>query len=147
VEVESLRRFSLASLLLLITLLCVLAGVFALWPGVALLLAFFVFIPCARTVLLVEARSARGRETSWVERVRLTAISASVMFGLVVITGVAAVIALFVACWALMFSSQFAGDRLAFPIFFGTLALGGIAVLISFGFMVARRWRQDVVAE
>ena len=147
VEAENLHGFSLASLLLFMTLISIVAGVFSIWPGIGVVLAIVVFIPFMRTAVLVKARSARGRATSWTDRFALAGLSAAVVLAMTVVTGVASVVAFFVACWVAFAASGLAGtagEQFALPIFFGGLILSAIGLIFGLFRWARYRWRRDI---
>jgi hypothetical protein len=136
VENENLHGFSLGTMLLFVTLVCVVAGLFSIAPGLGVLAAIAVFIPFVRTALLVKARAARGRETPMTERVQLTALSAVVTLAMVALAGVVAIGV-----------SAAAGDQLVLPVFFFGLLAAAIAVFYLFFLWARKRWRRDVGAK
>ena len=145
-EEESFHSFSLSTLLLLITLLAIAGGVYSIWPGVGLALAIFMLIPFMRTVLLVRARAARGKETPWPQRLALAGLSAAVILAMVGVFCTAAFIAFFVVCWVAVFAAQGLGEQGVLLVFFGGLATCAIGVLVGFAYLARYRWRKDVEA-
>lgn len=147
VEADNPRGFSLQTLMLFVTLVSVVLGISSIWPGVGIALGVFVFIPFLRTVMLVRARAEKGRRTPWIQRLAWGATSALIILAMVALTGVAAVIAFFFACWVAVFSTQGLDSDAATIMFFGVLAVCALGTAVGFGYWIRYRWRREIDAK
>ena len=122
-------RFSLASLLMFMTLACVILGVFTKWPGLGVPLAILSLVVWGRTVNIIRQRAKEGETVAPLQRVLIFLSSFAgtlTIIALVIITGAAA---LATVC-ATMFS---VADSRALPWAIGGAVafLGGLFVLRS----------------
>lgn len=138
--------YSLASLMLFVTLLAVVLGVCSFAPGIGIPLGIVVLVVWLRTTAVVKYRQAHGRDTSRSEKVQLFAQSFAVVVGLVIVTQVltilAAVAALFVICSAAAGGGG-GGESMGW---FVAFALGGGALVLTIWMWVSivrKRWLRD----
>src|SRR3990172_7382657 len=101
VHAERVGSYSLASLMMFMTLLCVIFGVSSLWPGVGIPLGVVVLIVWIRTSAVARRRLERGLSVSRAERTQLFLASFGATLALLAVTGVAgcaAFVAAYIAC-------------------------------------------------
>ena len=91
--------FSLASVFAIMTLVAVGLGLAQIEPGMGILFAFVSFPAVIVTFVRtrVEQRS-KGRQVGWGERILTFVLSATAVFGALILAQVALVVALFVVC-------------------------------------------------
>ena len=108
-EHRAAYQFSLATMMLTITLVAVLLGVFLMSPGIGILLAVVVAPAFLRTCIVMARRKARGQPVSLADKLGSFAASFAFSLGFVVFVGlagaVAVVAAFFVICWAALGTS------------------------------------------
>jgi hypothetical protein len=136
-------QFSLSDLFMLITLVCVVCGMFALAPGLGIAIVF-VLIPVAiRSYLVLRVRSRRGLATSRGQRWMMVLASTGVTILIIVAVQVAAIIGLVAACFAGIGASGFGQDEWFGPILIAG-ALLGIVSAAAVAFTIVRgRWESD----
>ena len=130
-------NYSLASLMMFVTLVAVNLGIITQWPGIGVPMAIISFVIWSRTVNVVRQRATEGVEVSPLQKMLIFMSSFTmtvVVLVLIIVTGGAALGA---AC-AAMFATA---DAAALPwlIGFGTLAIGGILSLIYIFRAINRR--------
>ena len=135
--------FSLASLMMLVTLVAVVLGMFTISPGFGMPLAIVAAITWVRTVSVVKYRSATGKPATKVEIVLMFVRSVAVTLVILMLVGVAAAAALAAACTGMIGASGGGGEV-------GTIFGIAIVVLIAavLGIVVAARyergrWQRD----
>jgi hypothetical protein len=119
VRAEPLGSFSLASLMMFVTLASVVLGVSTIAPGVGIPLGILALLATVRTAVLVRRQMRLGHQPNAGERAILFAAS----LGVVILAGIAAAIAFSALC----FGGFFAGVGAARPEDYGS-ALGGAVV-------------------
>jgi hypothetical protein len=100
--------FSMATLMMFVTLVAVVCGVFSIAPGIGVALALVLLPVLAHTAISAHREEALGHSLGPGERIVLFFGS----LGLVVVAGVAASIAFGVTCFAGFFAGAAAGDVL-----------------------------------
>jgi hypothetical protein len=98
VERRAAYQFSLSSLLLIITLVAVLLGVFRIAPGVALALAFLTAPALVKTCIAVARRKARGQRVAPLAKLGIFAGS----LGIVIVVVAATIAAFFAVCFTVL---------------------------------------------
>jgi hypothetical protein len=145
--VQQAGGFSLASLLMLVTLICVVLGVFTIAPGLGVPLAVVAFATWLRTASLVRWRRATSGSSPTSAEVILIFLR-SVAFTLLILAlvGVAAVAAFGTLCFGLISAaepshgtSQFLGPFVISAIVLVAATLGIVATVR----LQRRRWRRD----
>ena len=91
---ERLGSYSLASLMMFVTLVAVVCGTLTIAPGLGILLAIVAALAFVRTAILVHRHSVVGHHPSAVERAILFAGSMAI----VIVTGIAATTAFWATC-------------------------------------------------
>jgi hypothetical protein len=91
---ERVGTYSLASLMMFVTLVAVVCGTFTIAPGLGFLVAIVAALAFVRTVILVHRQSALAHHPSAVERVVVFCGSLAV----IIVTGVAAAAAFYATC-------------------------------------------------
>ncbi len=134
--------FSLASLMMFVTLVSVVLGTITIAPGVGIPLAVIALIVWARTVSVVRFRGSVGEPVRSSQVVWMFVRSIAMVLLLTVFIGVAAIAAFCVVCFASFESSPSSGARVAQII--------ALLVLVAALFAIAktaqverRRWRTD----
>jgi hypothetical protein len=129
----SSRGFSLASLMLVVTLACIICGAFSVAPGLGLLLTAAAVPALARTAVILKHQSPADQSARIAHRVVAFASS----LGAVILVGIAAGVAGFVCCWGGFFSGGVIGALWEKGEYRGLMtgivsgiALGGIAAAI-----------------
>lgn len=128
--------FSLASLMMFVTLAAVILGVFTLWPGIGVPLGVLSLVVWARTAMIVQQRAAKGVEVTSLQKVQLFLSSLATTTGVLVLIFVTGVAALGAACAAIFAPSE----PQAVPWLFGSalIACAGVFVLVR----ILRRLRR-----
>jgi hypothetical protein len=138
--------FSLASLMMFMTLVSVTLGMIALAPGIGVPLAVIAFFTWLRTVAVVRRRATKGAATGASERVLLFVNAFLSTIALLFLIGTVGVAALFTAVYILC-----ALDEPTNPNNYSGLA--AIAALVTAAVIYAtvkmiqykrRRWRRDI---
>jgi hypothetical protein len=129
--------YSLASLMMFMTLAAVVLGVTTQWPGIGIPLGVVALVIWSRTVNIVRQRATEGVEVSSPQKIHIFMSSFGmtlVILLLVVVTGGAALGA---ACAAIITTM----DQQAMPWFIGLaiLAIGGFVALIYLFRAINRR--------
>jgi hypothetical protein len=152
---ESLGGFSLASLMMFMTLVCVVLGVSTLWPGLGIPLGFLFFAAWLRTTVLTRWRARRGLAVKPIEQMQLFAASFGVTTGLLAIIGVAGFAAFWAACFTCLGTyfglEPVLGENVAMPLAYivcGLVSLAMLFVALRYFLplvnrLVRRRWRRD----
>jgi len=100
--------FSLASLMMFVTLASVVLGVSTIAPGIGIPLGIIALLAWGRTATVIRLRKRRHQETTIGEKAGLFAAS----LGVVVTAGVATAIAFFATCFAGFWAGAAAGGAL-----------------------------------
>jgi hypothetical protein len=139
------RGFSLSSAMLVMTLICVVLGLFSVAPGLGLV-GLLLFAPSlSRTVAEVQRRKKRGQPTTIGEKAAVFAAS----LGVIVLGGTAAAIAFFASCMGGILAGQAIGGGPQGPpddlMFIGALA--GLGIGLVLGLWVFRRVTKKFAAK
>jgi hypothetical protein len=148
---ERTGGFSLASLMMFMTLACVILGISTFAPGVGIPLGLVLIVVWARTAAIALVRGKRGVNLTRAEKVNLFLSTLSVAAGLLLVTGIAGAAAFIAACFscagAYFGFEATIGDDKAMRI--GITVFSAVAMLIAFpilwwiGGVIYRRWRHD----
>jgi len=144
--------FSLASLMMFMTLLCVIFGVSSLWPGVGIPLGVIVLVVWIRTSAVARRRLDRGLSVSRPERTQLFLASFGATVGFIAMTCLAGCAMFFAACFACVgtwvgLEGPLGEDAATFFawIVFGVVALAiAVPTLWWLAKAIRRRWRRDI---
>ena len=133
--------FSLSTVMLTITWLCVICGTLTIGPGLAIPLAILSVPVFIRTILIVQKRRELGLDVSPAKRTFLflgSFATATVMLGVV---GVAAVGTFCGVCFGVAVS----GANESGAVIMGILGAGIVLILLVWGFThwIRARWRRD----
>ena len=142
-------NFSIASLLLLTTLIAIFLALFAAAPGLGVFLAVLSIPPFVRTLMVVNRRKAMGQQVSGGRKAGLFLGSLGVTLLITWATMFAAAIAFFFSClgaFAFLDPGASGGanvEAVFLWITIGfTLTFTGL-VLWAFSFWIRARWRRD----
>jgi hypothetical protein len=136
--------FSLASLMMLVTLVCVLLGVFTIAPGLGVPLAIVAFVTWLRTVSVVKWRATTGRPLTSGEVIFVFVRSVAFTLLILMLVGVSAVAAFAAFCFGIMNASGAADSELT-----GLMVVSVIVLIAAVFGLVAvsrserRRWHRD----
>jgi hypothetical protein len=143
-----MNNYSLASLLLMMTLACVVLGVFSIAPGLGVPLGVIAFLAWMRTFHVVRARAIRGDEVTANEKIGLFVWSFGNTLVLLTMIIVAAGAAFFTACTTMLAIADPREPALKEIL---PIALFALIVFLIFAFGIVRmiranrrRWRRDV---
>jgi hypothetical protein len=145
--------FSLASLMMFVTLLCVVLGVSTIAPGLGIPFGIVMLVAWLRTAAVARRRAAHGFAVTRLERLQLFISSVSTTIVLLVLICVAGCAALVAACFACVFTWGGLGSTgpAALPIGWIAAAIvaGAIAITAILGIvkLIDRRWRRDAGEE
>lgn len=149
---ESAGRFSLASLMMFVTLLCVVLGLFTIAPGIGVPFGLIMLVAWMRTAAVARRRAEHGFAVTRAERLQLFISSVSTAVALLAVTGVAGCAALVAACFVCLYTwDGFGANERAAP--FGLIAAAAVAAGIAIPAMLGivklidRRWRRDTEEE
>jgi hypothetical protein len=136
--------FSMASMMMLVTLVAVVLGVCSIAPGIGVPLGIVMLIVWLRTTAVVKVRQSRGKATTLSEKAQLFAQSFAVLIGLIILTQVALVAAAFGACFVICTTMNTGGpDSIEWLVLIGA-SLAALAFTIWLWVSVVRsRWRRD----
>jgi hypothetical protein len=141
--------FSLASLMMFVTLVSVALGVSTIAPGVGIPLGIVLLVVWLRTAAVAQHRAVRGIVTTRAERIQLFFTSFGVTLAMIVLTCVGGAAALMAALFSIcahdgVSSASARSNADAEMILFALLALA-IAVLTIWWVVrvTRRRWRRD----
>ncbi len=150
-KVGPVASFSLATLMMFVTLVAVVCGVFSIAPGVGVAMALVLLPVLAHTAISARGAEALGHSLSPGERIAL-------FFGslaLVVVAGVAASIAFGITCFGGFFAGAAAGEALgargydslgwgfAVGIGLGAIAGGYVGYRAMIALSQSSRWRRQ----
>jgi hypothetical protein len=149
---ETVGGFSLASLMMFVTLLCVVLGMSTIAPGVGIPLGIMLLVVWLRTAAVARRRAARGLAITRAEKLQLFLASFGSTLSLLAVVCLAGCAAFFAACFAC--AMTWAGlegvvDERAASVFawivYGIVALA-IAVPTIWWLVkvIRRRWRRDI---
>ena len=146
-RVETAGGFSLASLMMFVTLLCVVLGVSTIAPGIGIPFGIIMLVAWLRTAAVARRRAAHGFAVTRPERLQLFISSVATTISLLALTCVAGCAALVAACFVCVFTWEGLGSDEAAPI--GWIAAAVVAGAIAIPAMLwivkllDRRWRRD----
>jgi hypothetical protein len=146
---EQLGGFSLASLMMFVTLVCVVLGVTSLWPGIGIPMGVVFFVAWLRTTAATHQRAAHGLPVTSSKKIQMFLESFGVTVGLIIVTCVAGGAALFAALGAMCVATSAPSSpdmNWAFPWLLGgtVVTLVCIFALVKLVKFSRRRWRRDI---
>jgi hypothetical protein len=141
---ETASGFSLASLMMFVTLVCVVFGVSTIAPGVGVPLGIALLIVWIRTAAVARLRAQRGLALTRSERMQMFLSSFGVAVLLIAATYIAGWAAFVAACFACAAASGIGGEGLQITAFALGAAAIAIPVLIGMAKLIRRRWRRDI---
>lgn len=137
--------FSLGTLLLAITVFCVLLGITVAAPGLGIPLALLAVPPAIRTAMVVRRRKDGGLKTSGAEKATLFVMSAFVTWVIVICLISSCCLTFCGVCAGGLLLSGGNPDEQVLLMFAGAVTLVvGILVVWAFSFWIRGRWRRDV---
>jgi hypothetical protein len=141
--------FSLASLMIFVTLVCVVLGVSSLWPGIGIPLGVVLFVVWLRTTLITRHRAAHGLTFTTAEKVQLFIESFGVTIGLIFVTCVAGGAALFAALGAICIAtspvnSSDSNESIPWVVGGAIVTTFSIFALVKLVKFSRSRWRRDI---
>lgn len=144
--------FSLASLMMFVTLLCVVLGVSTIAPGIGIPLGIVLLVVWLRTAAVARRRMARGLTVTRSEKLHLFLESIATTLGLLAVICLAGCAAFFAACFACVMawtgSEAVVGEQAAYA--FAWIVFGVVALAIALPMLwwivkvIRRRWRRDI---
>jgi hypothetical protein len=151
---ERLGGYSLASLMMFVTLVCVILGVSSLWLGVGIPLGIVLLVVWLRTTAVVRYRYTHGETVGQEEKLRLLLASFGATVALLAVTFVAGCAAFVAGCFACVGiflgldegigAGQGVSMTLAWTVF-GIIAIAIAGpVLWWIAKEIRRRWRRDI---
>lgn len=139
--IERVGSFSLASLMMFTTLLCVIFGVSSLWPGVGIPLGVVLLLVWIRTSAIVGQRWEHGLDVSRAEKLQLSLSSlgvATTLIALTFVVGFAAIDSVALTCWE-------NGPRVVASLVILAIAAVSIPMMwVLWLIVMPRRWRRDI---
>ena len=120
-------QFGVGALLLLITYVAVLCGVFTIAPGWALVLVLLTLPAFIRTAFVARRERGRGRPMDMAEKTLVFLATTGFVIGLVI----AMAIAFYATCWGGLFAGMFGHEIVTSQSGFGSLGTGLIVGVIS----------------
>jgi hypothetical protein len=145
--------FSLASLMMFVTLLCVVLGVSTIAPGIGIPFGIIMLVAWLRTAAVARRKAAHGVAVTRLERLQLFASSLGTAIALLALTCVAGCAALVAACFVCVFTWEGLGANEPSAGAFGWIAAAIVAAGIAIPAMlwivklIDRRWRRDAGEE
>jgi hypothetical protein len=143
--------YSLASLMMFVTLACVVLGVSTLAPGIGIPLGMVMLTVWLRTAAVARRRQARGQTLDHMDRAQLFVASFGVAMALIAVTcvaGCAAYLAACFACIATYAALEPLGDDAGMAVAYLVYAVVGLAIVVPTIWFVTRvirrRWRRDI---
>jgi hypothetical protein len=103
---ETPPNYSMSSLMMFVTLICVVLGVLTIAPGLGVIVGFISFIAWLRTAVNVRRRSANNEMLTAGDKVLMFFRSAVSTFLIVGAVLVACVVMLFIACLVMIGSAS-----------------------------------------
>jgi hypothetical protein len=125
----STAGFSLASLMMFITLLCVVLGVSTIAPGVGVPLGLILLVVWARTVNVVQQRQKRGLPMTRLEKLQFFISTAGFALATLVLVGVAGGAALFTVCLTLCATMETGDQSIMILYAIGTAIITVVAIV------------------
>jgi hypothetical protein len=128
-SVEPTSGFSLASLMMFMTLACVVLGVSTLAPGLGVPFGIVVLVIWLRTVNIARQRQRRGAPMTRLERVQFFLSTAGFLAVAFVLVGVAAGGALFTVCFTICAFGEPSESFTILPFALGAAAITAVAII------------------
>jgi hypothetical protein len=150
---ETAGGFSLASLMMFVTLVCVVLGVSTIAPGIGIPFGIIMLVAWLRTAAVARRRAAHGFAVNRLERLQLFISSAGTAIALLALTCVAGCAALVAACFVCLYTWEGLGANEPGAAAFGWIAAAIVAAGIAIPAMLwivkllDRRWRRDAGEE
>jgi hypothetical protein len=135
--------FSLASLMMFVTLVCVVLGVFTIAPGLGVPLSVVAFVTWLRTVSVVKWRASTGTSLSSAEIILIFVRSVAFTLLILVLVGVAAVAAFAAACFGVINAAEPGPEITGLLVVSVVVLVAAIFGLIAASRSERRRWRRD----
>jgi hypothetical protein len=132
---ESTAGFSLASLMLFITLLCVVLGVSTIAPGVGVPLGVILLVVWVRTVNVSQQRRGHGKPMTRLEKVHFFLSAAGFAFATLVLVAVAGGAALFTVCLTLCATMEPSNDQSTMILYAIGTAIVTVVAIIGIGIL------------
>jgi hypothetical protein len=145
--------YSLASLMMFVTLLCVVLGVTTIAPGIGIPFGIIMLVAWLRTAAVARRRAAHGVAVTRLERLQLFVSSLATTITLLALTCVAGCAALVAACFVCLYTWEGLGANEPGAGAFGWIAAAIVAGAIGIPAMfwivklIDRRWRRDAGEE
>jgi hypothetical protein len=144
--IEQAGGFSLASLMMFVTLVCVVLGVFTIARGLGVPLAVVAFFTWLRTVSVAKSRALKGSSLPLSETILIFVRSVVFIFLILGLIGVAAVAAFATFCFGLMNAaepSHSSSDLVAPFVVSAIVLIAAILGVVAAVRSERRRWRRD----
>lgn len=139
--------FSLATMLLLMTLASVCMGLLVAVRGWGIFACIIMVPVFFRTVRVVRHREARGKDVSPGEKIALFATSFAVSSVLVIVVCVSAFCSFCGVCLTLVSLGDYSGDTLPWGIGMCLIAVVGFVVMVKMIQWIRRRYRREMGEE
>jgi hypothetical protein len=136
--------FSLATMMMLVTLIFVVIGVFTIAPGIGIPLSVVLLVVWIRTAAVARHRLERGAAVTRGEKIQLFFQSLGIAIGLIALTFVAGFAALFAACFAICASPGNSGAGGAIIGVFVVPLLFLVLTILVWVRVIRRRWQHDI---
>jgi hypothetical protein len=135
--------FSLASLMMLVTLVCVVLGVFTIAPGIGVPLAIVAAITWLRTVSVVKSRASTGSPLSSADIILVFLRSIALTFVILILVGVAAVAAFAAVCFGTLSASGPDSELTGLLIVSVVVLVAAVLGIVAASRASKSRWRRD----
>jgi hypothetical protein len=144
VPIESVSGFSLASLMMFVTLVSVVLGLSTIVPGVGIPLGLILLVVWMRTAAVAGRRRQRGMLLTRSEILQTFISSLGVAVVLIILTCVAGCAAFVAACFSCAAAWNVGGQGMGTLMFVLVAAVIVITSLVGMGKWIHRRWRRDI---
>jgi hypothetical protein len=146
--VESASGFSLASLMMFITLLCVVLGASTIAPGIGIPLGFFLLPIWIRTAAAARKRQLRGLPMTRPEKIHYFLSTAGFAFGTLALVTVAGTSALFGVCFTIcaMGPSPDQSSFILYAFVAALLTVAAVSILVML-IRYRRRWSERAAGD
>jgi hypothetical protein len=141
---EPTGGFSLAALMMFVTLVSVVLGVSTIAPGIGIPFGVILLVVWLRTAAVAGRRRQRGMTVSRGDMLDTFFRSLGIAVVLLILTCVAGCAAFFAACLACAGVYDTGGEGLGWTVFTIVAAAISIPVLVWMGRLINRRWRRDI---
>jgi hypothetical protein len=141
---EPAGGFSLAALMMFVTLMCVVLGVSTIAPGIGIPFGVILLVVWLRTAAVAQRRRQRGMTVTRSDMLDAFFRSAAMAVILLIVTCVAGCAAFFAACLACAGVYETGGEGLGWTVFVIVAAAIAVPVLVWIGRLIHRRWRRDI---